>query len=93
MAKITNIEELLDAIEESIPKSEDLSLENVLDSIGHRSFGPLLLIAGLVMAAPAIGDIPGVPTGTGIFSWRSSPVKCSSAENIFGCPSGSWSAQ
>jgi len=67
MAKITNIEELLDAIENGVTKGEDLSLADVLDSVGHRSFGPLLLLSGLVMAAPGIGDIPGVPTGTGIF--------------------------
>jgi hypothetical protein len=67
MAKITNVEELLDAIEKSIGRDEDLLLGDVLDSVGHRSFGPLLLLAGLVMAAPGIGDIPGIPTGTGIF--------------------------
>lgn len=67
MAKITNIEELLDAIEKSVGKSKDLSLGDVLDSVGHRSYGPLLLLAGLVMAAPGVGDIPGLPTGTGIF--------------------------
>ena len=67
MAKITNIEELLDAVEKSIGKHKELSLGDVLDSVGHRSFGPLLLLAGLVMAAPGIGDIPGIATGTGIF--------------------------
>jgi hypothetical protein len=39
----------------------------VLDSVGHRSFGPLLLLAGLVLVTPGIGDIPGVTTTTGIF--------------------------
>ena len=68
MAKITNVEELLDAIEKSIGRDEDLLLGDVLDSVGHRSFGPLLLLAGLVMAAPGIGDIPGIPTATGIFT-------------------------
>ena len=67
MAKIKNIGELLEAVEQAVKKDDDLSLGDVLDSIGHRSFGPLLLLAGLVMAAPGIGDIPGVPTATGIF--------------------------
>ena len=65
--KIKTIGELLDSIEEGITKDEDLSVGDVLDSVGHRSFGPLLLLAGLVMAAPGIGDIPGIPTATGIF--------------------------
>jgi hypothetical protein len=68
MARITNIAELLDAIEKSVGKKEDLALGDILDSVGHRSFGPLLLLAGLVMAAPGIGDIPGIPTATGIFT-------------------------
>ena len=28
----------------------------VLDTVGHRSFGPILLLAGLVMVAPVVGD-------------------------------------
>ena len=67
MAKITNTSELLDAIEQCIGKSKDLALGDVLDAVGHRSFGPLLLLAGLVMVVPGIGDIPGLSTGTGIF--------------------------
>ena len=39
----------------------------VLDLVGRRSFGPMLLLAGLIVMAPLIGDIPGVPTVIGIF--------------------------
>lgn len=39
----------------------------VLDMVGRRSFGPMLLLAGLIVMAPLIGDIPGVPTVIGIF--------------------------
>ena len=39
----------------------------VLDMVGRRSFGPLLLVAGLIVMAPLIGDIPGVPTVVGVF--------------------------
>lgn len=67
MSKITNIEELLDAFEKGVKKEQDVSLGDILDAVGHRSFGPLILFAGVVMAAPGIGDIPGIPTGTGIF--------------------------
>lgn len=41
-------------------------LHDVLDIIGHRSFGPLLLFAGIVMLAPVVGDIPGVPVLMGL---------------------------
>jgi hypothetical protein len=51
-----------------VKKKNDISLRIVLEEVGHRSFGPLLLLAGLIMAAPGIGDIPGVPTGVGIFT-------------------------
>ncbi len=39
-----------------------MALDDILKEIGGRSFGPILLIAGLVTLAPLIGDIPGVPT-------------------------------
>ncbi|MFO7582971.1 MAG: exopolysaccharide biosynthesis protein [Guyparkeria sp.] len=42
-------------------------LGTVLDLVGRRSFGPMLLLAGLITLAPLIGDIPGVPTLIGIF--------------------------
>lgn len=31
------------------------------NAVGRRSFGPTLLLAGLVTLAPIVGDIPGVP--------------------------------
>jgi hypothetical protein len=39
----------------------------MMEAIGHRSFGPLILLAGIVLSAPGISDIPSVPTITGIF--------------------------
>ena len=38
-----------------------------MDVVGSRSFGPMLLISGLIVLAPVIGDIPGVPTMIGMF--------------------------
>jgi hypothetical protein len=66
-AIITNIQGLLDTLEKCVEAEKDISLRDVLDEVGQRSFGPLLLLAGLIMAAPVIGDIPGVPTGVGMF--------------------------
>jgi hypothetical protein len=65
--QVASISELLDALEQLTRQKDDISLRDALKAIGHRSFGPLLLLAGLVMAAPGVGDIPGIPTGVGIF--------------------------
>lgn len=62
-----SLEELLDRIDEATPDEGEVSLEAILDSVGRRSFGPLLLLAGLITLAPLVGDIPGVPTLMAIF--------------------------
>ncbi|MHB1327103.1 MAG: exopolysaccharide biosynthesis protein [Gemmatimonadales bacterium] len=61
------LEELLDQIDEAREDEERVSLEMIMDTVGRRSLGPPLLVAGLIVTAPVIGDIPGVPTTTGIF--------------------------
>ncbi|HUF22461.1 MAG TPA: exopolysaccharide biosynthesis protein [Burkholderiales bacterium] len=62
-----NLEQLLDQIALAADGREDVSLDAILNVIGHRSFGPVLLVAGLITLAPIIGDIPGVPTIMGLF--------------------------
>lgn len=64
---ITTLGQLLDSIEQVAEKKGHVALADVLKMIGRRSFGPLLLFAGLVTLAPLVGDIPGVPTVIGIF--------------------------
>lgn len=64
--KITNLEELLDKIGEARSEGGRVSLAAVMTAIGRRSFGPLILFAGLVALSP-IGDIPGTPTIIGVF--------------------------
>lgn len=59
---ITTLSELIEKMADVSGQSERVSLDEVLDSIGTRSLGPLLLVAGLITLAPVIGDIPGVPT-------------------------------
>lgn len=54
--------ELLDQIEESASDSDKVSLDSVMNAVGRRSFGPILILVGLVIVAPLVGDIPGVPT-------------------------------
>lgn len=65
--KVTNLEQLLDRITEAARGHDRVSLGGILKVIGRRSFGPLLLFAGLIALSPVIGDTPGVPTAVGIF--------------------------
>lgn len=58
-ANLTQLVALLEHIE---PQQSSISVDDVLCAIGRRSFGPMLLVAGLMTLAPLIGDIPGVPT-------------------------------
>jgi hypothetical protein len=62
------LNELLDRIDEAEEeKAGEVPLDSVMDAVGRRSFGPQLLLAGVVIAAPGVGDIPGVPTIIGLF--------------------------
>ena len=57
-----NLEQLLDRLRETGKGGREVSLGEVMDTVGHSSFGPALLVAGLITLAPLVGDIPGVPT-------------------------------
>lgn len=59
--------ETLDRLGEAGDGDERVTVDEMMEAIGRRSFGPLVLLAGIVMCAPGISDIPGVPTLTGIF--------------------------
>ncbi|WP_104204046.1 exopolysaccharide biosynthesis protein [Billgrantia saliphila] len=63
-----NIVELMQAIESIETPSGRIRFDEVLDAIGRRAFGPLLLLAGLVTLAPIISGIPGVPTLMALFT-------------------------
>ncbi|MEP1215441.1 MAG: exopolysaccharide biosynthesis protein [Marinobacter sp.] len=62
----TNMEQLLNQIRESAEGTEQVTVRDILNGVGERSFGPVVLLAGLVTIAPLIGDIPGVPTILGM---------------------------
>jgi len=62
-----SLEELLTQIEAAGGDAPSVSLDDILEEVGRRSFGPMLLVAGLVVLMPLIGDIPGMPTATGAF--------------------------
>ncbi|MDR5906145.1 exopolysaccharide biosynthesis protein [Franzmannia qiaohouensis] len=54
--------ELLERLQRIDSRDGRASLDDVLDELGRRAFGPLLLLAGIVTMVPVIGGIPGVPT-------------------------------
>lgn len=63
---VTSVCDLLDRIELATKRHERTSIGDVMRVVGEGSFGPVLLLAGLVMVAPVIGDIPGVPVLMGL---------------------------
>ncbi|MFQ3787096.1 exopolysaccharide biosynthesis protein [Halomonas sp. A29] len=63
-----NLIELMRAIESIDTPSGRIRFDEVLDAIGRRAFGPLLLLAGLVTLMPVVSGIPGVPTLMALFT-------------------------
>lgn len=57
-----NLEAMLDLLRDVASEGDRVSLDDVFTTIGRRSFGPVVLFAGLVTLAPLVGDVPGVPT-------------------------------
>jgi hypothetical protein len=60
-----NLERLLDELAE-IGEAKKVSVKQLLDAIGRRSFAPLLLLASLLGFTP-IGMIPSVPSMLAVF--------------------------
>jgi hypothetical protein len=63
--ELSTLEQLLDRIGEARDERDEVSLGMIVETIGSRAFGPLLLMAGVVLFSPLSG-IPGVPTFIGI---------------------------
>ncbi|WP_347329950.1 exopolysaccharide biosynthesis protein [Marinimicrobium locisalis] len=59
---VPTLEEVMDRIAEAGQDRDAVTVDAILDAVGQRSFGPALLLVGLIVLAPIIGDIPGVPT-------------------------------
>lgn len=57
----SSLTDLIDAMEQMDREAPKVSVDDILEAVGRRSFGPLLLIAGLITLVPMIGGIPGVP--------------------------------
>jgi hypothetical protein len=56
-----NLQQLLDRIGDADHEDERVKLDAIVEKVGRRSFGPLLLLAGVITASPLSG-IPGMPT-------------------------------
>lgn len=54
--------DLLDRIEAASSGEDRITLEMIMDAMGSRALGPILLLAGIITLMPLVGDIPGVPT-------------------------------
>nr|WP_254722296.1 exopolysaccharide biosynthesis protein [Gilvimarinus xylanilyticus] len=52
----------MDRILDAAEGHDCVNLDMILNAVGQRSYGPVLLLIGLIVLAPLIGDIPGVPT-------------------------------
>lgn len=61
----TNLVDLLDDLADTSKKTDNISVIDVQDKVGHRSFAPLLAAFGLIVMTP-VGGIPGVPTLFGV---------------------------
>jgi hypothetical protein len=60
-----NLNEMLDLMQETAEDRQHVAFGDVVEAVGSASFGPLLLLCGLIIVAPVVGDIPGVPTAMG----------------------------
>lgn len=45
---------------------DKVSVGDMLDLFGHRSFGPIFLVLGIIAVIPPIGAIPGLPAAIGL---------------------------
>ena len=61
-----NLEEFLEQLEKTCGGAKEVSVRDLRDAVGRRSFAPLLLLASLLGFTP-LGGVPGIPTTLAIF--------------------------
>lgn len=59
------LSEIVDEITNAGEDAQEIQVRDILEAVGQRSFGPLLLVPGLIVLSP-ISGIPGVPTLGGL---------------------------
>lgn len=59
---------LENVLETAIEEGGDgtISVGDLLDRFGHRSFGPVITLLGLLVVLPPLGGIPGLPAVVGV---------------------------
>lgn len=60
-----DLEQVIDRLAETTEGRDEVSIGDILEGIGTRSFGPLLVVVGLIAASPLSG-IPGLPSTIGV---------------------------
>ncbi|MFW5823941.1 MAG: exopolysaccharide biosynthesis protein [Marinobacter sp.] len=60
-----NLQDVLDRISQSISQEQSVTFGAILDTVGRRSYGPVLLTIGILLVSP-LSAIPGVPTLSGV---------------------------
>ncbi|HSJ79451.1 MAG TPA: exopolysaccharide biosynthesis protein, partial [Erythrobacter sp.] len=66
MDRIHSVSDILDMLRRTADQHDRVTIGNILDAIGDRSYGPALLIPALIEITP-IGAIPGVPSFLALF--------------------------
>ncbi|WP_372719050.1 exopolysaccharide biosynthesis protein [Novipirellula sp.] len=64
--EVHDLQGVLDRVASAAEDESKVSIGDVMDRLGKHSFAPILLLPGLIMVAPVIGDIPGVPVMMGL---------------------------
>lgn len=64
--EVSSLEQLLNQLELVAEHQERVSMANLVEVAGRRSFGTLLLIVGVILSSPLSG-IPGMATAMAIF--------------------------
>ena len=61
MSDPANLQQVLDRISQTAVSHRRVTFGDIVDTVGSRSFGPILMIVGILLLSPLSG-IPGVPT-------------------------------
>lgn len=63
--QIENLQQMLERISQAADEKARVSFGTIVESVGRRAFGPLLLLVGVILASPLSG-MPGMPTTMGM---------------------------
>jgi hypothetical protein len=65
--KVESLEDLLDRLEKCEEGMDRVTIGAILDAVGRRAFGPVLLVLGLIIVSPLSG-VPGLPTSIAVMT-------------------------